>query len=870
MRVRLQLLVILLIGALLAGCQGDQKVTPLSQAVAPSATLVPSATLLPSVTVTALLRPARTTTPTNTLVPTRTQAAALEPGQRETQPERPEPTRTPIPTRKPTPTATPFFLPGSPLRPTTTPAFAPRVERTTWDLPTPIAGPAGQAYRLRNLSEADMVEMLHQVNDYAYLVDIPTASDFHGNFSAVQLAVNLAAREALLRFPILPEREPVRWLEAFSDTLLNAGASHRWLFFDESLSSARRDEWLAAEIEQRLNQGRLDPLDLDSGLVPLGFDAQPAYFASREHKDFMPTLSLVYNLFGDGRPVYLWLIGDSQGADPTGLYVAVAQQSDGLFRVVPLHSAWQFPYDGGMELDALDLTGDGQPEVIVYVSNGEFGYNSSRTLIYQWRGDHFVEVLHGNLDSNDALMFPDDGWEFAAPAEDGTVDIQVDFGGMCRPISHGLLHWNGEWMEVARRWADLSVVDYAMEFEQAAELVSPLQAILDHPPEDPEPSFADLVRFQLAMALAQQSKAAEAREVLQSIVAAPADPDYPLVSRAAAVFLENYQGDADVYRSCQAALLQMYDPIRPALENPEEVDLFEITLDAWGYSTSHRLLCGLRPAFRLLVASLDPGPGSDAPAVLSQAGVSIAYAAQRDLDGDGRLDWLLVTDSRGEGPAAEAWVLLGLPDGYQVVPVLEYEWQPLTLGFGQPDLTTRLETLRLPGSQQPGQVLQIGRNLWVWRVHRKDQTAEIEVLLNLSEPDLPYVDRFEIQAGEAEVWVFNDSYHPRPKWSVYAWQERAGGFSHIDPLERLVFELGRPQEAVPAIQTELAWLKKDLPYGYDYPAQAARLTYLLGLSYELSGNQNNAVRAYLEVWRQYPETAFALLARARLEPGAEP
>ena len=813
-----------------------------------------------------------------TVVPSVTLPPSATPTPAVTATKTPRPTNTRVPTRTPTLSATPLFfpLPGNPPELTITAAFLPRVERTDWETPTPIALPsAGQTYWLKNLSQEETLEMLRQVNDYAHVADIPTAGDFHADFAKAQLAVNLAARETLLRFPDLPEAEQTRWLLAYSDTLLNAGASHRWLYYDELLSSALTDEWLAAEIERRLNLGWLDPLDLSGGLESFGFEANPAYFASHEYDDFNLVLLPVDNLFGDGRPAYLWRISNVESVDPDGLYIAVSQQPDDRFRVVPLRSAWQFPLAGGTELDALDLTGDGQPEVIMYINDGEGGYRTVRTEIHQWRDDHFVEILHGNLGANNVYVFPHDNWEFAPPAVDGTVDIQAISGGLPELFYHSLLHWNGEWMEVARRWVELPeakemvddyymrTIGYAMEFGQTADLVGSLQNALDHPPETPDPSFADLIRFQLVMIAAQQSQIEEAKETLQSIIASPADPNYPLIPKAAATFLENYQGNADVYQNCRAALAQMYSPIISAFRRNPGANPFDVTRDVWGYSTSHVLLCGLRPAFRLLASSLPLGPETDVPAVLDQAGVSIFYSAHQDLDNDGRLDWLLVTDSQDTGYGVDAWVLLGTQDGYQPVPVFEYKQHWLGEEFEYNGKSVRLETLSLPGSLRPLQILQIGSNLWVWRVHHKDNVAEIETLLDLSDLDFPYVDRFEIHPNQNEIWTFNDTVSYRPAWSVYAWQEKAGGFTHIDPVERLIFETDHPQDAIPAIQAELALLKKDPPM---YSSTlAARLTYLLGLSYELSGDPDNAVRVYLDVWRQFPETGFALLAQAKLE-----
>ena len=42
--------------------------------------------------------------------------------------------------------------------------------------------------------------------------------------------------------------------------------------------------------------------------------------------------------------------------------------------------------------------------------------------------------------------------------------------------------------------------------------------------------------------------------------------------------------------------------------------------------------------------------------------------------------------------------------------------------------------------------------------------------------------------------------------------------------------------------------------------------YLLGLAYELAGDETNAVAAYLKLWRDYPNSPFAIMAQAKLQP----
>ena len=806
----------------------------------------------------------RSGTSTLTTSPVMPSSPTFTPTIQSTITRRPTTTRTPtpIPSATPTPPFRPLPIQGQAL--TITPAFltptgAPK-PNVAW---TPLAAPEGQSYRLKEWNSDEALAMLRAANDFAYDVDFPSAGSFRQNFSAAQGAVNLAAREALLRFPDFPEPEQVTWLAASSGAFLNQGSADAWLSPDELLSSAPLDNWIAEEIESRLNQGLLDPTDLGSGLLLLGFDAFPGNINEYETEgriygaEGAPSAPPVMNLFGDGRPVYLWKI--IQHTDPYyGLHLALAQKADGFFQVEKVRGGWRFPYAGGQWLEVQELTGDDQPELVIRINDCEGTCNIIQAAVYRWQEGRFVDISHGNLGRDQWIREPGISWEYAALDKNGVKDIIVTRSYAFNPARYTQLHWNGEWLEVARRWMDISddplrAYQYAREMGNTAEMAEALQSLLKRPPNGEVVSFPDFLNFQLAMVESQSSHVQEARSILQSIVDAPHDPEKTLMSEAAAIFLKTYQEDADLYRSCQAALQAM----APKFNNPQFQDSLSM-LDSDVMSTG---LCSLRPAFRLLVSRLDLET-EDLPAALRRAGVLVRSSSSLDLDGDGLLDWLLILEASGSRQSVDAWVLLASPQGYQAVPVLYFE--PEWDYFPTIDAIhlVRVEPVLLPGSQQAGVILQTGNMLRVLRVHRKGTTAEVEVLLGPQEifsSDV-VVDHFEIHPAEAELWVFNTTEGYR-LWDIYAWREDAGAFTYIDPIERLIFEHNQPQKAIQAIQAELAHLDKEDSH---YETLASRLYYLMGLSYELSGNTGAAARTYLQIWRDFPSSAYAHLAKARL------
>jgi hypothetical protein len=58
-------------------------------------------------------------------------------------------------------------------------------------------------------------------------------------------------------------------------------------------------------------------------------------------------------------------------------------------------------------------------------------------------------------------------------------------------------------------------------------------------------------------------------------------------------------------------------------------------------------------------------------------------------------------------------------------------------------------------------------------------------------------------------------------------------------------------------------------YTANYEVELPEVYYLLALAYELSGQEQKAVETYWQLWRDFPEDTFAIMARRKLAP-AEP
>jgi hypothetical protein len=95
----------------------------------------------------------------------------------------------------------------------------------------------------------------------------------------------------------------------------------------------------------------------------------------------------------------------------------------------------------------------------------------------------------------------------------------------------------------------------------------------------------------------------------------------------------------------------------------------------------------------------------------------------------------------------------------------------------------------------------------------------------------------------------------------------------IHRIESTLFSDARPADVITPLQSLLAgtireyetWSQDDMAY-ISTPRIRPYLQYLLGLAYELSGDEANAVHTYWQVWHDYPNNPYALMARHKLEP----
>lgn len=817
--------------ALLAACsaEGSPSASPGATASAPS----PSATLL-SATPTETLPPTAALLPTATHWVTATRRATVRPTDAATM--------------------TPVF-----------PYIASLVEYTYGATPTPIATPAdgAQNYRLKAWSEANAIDLVRLADQYALAADVMGFQDSRPYLSLVQEAIQAAVQEALLRYPDSVHRQALWGHLAMANAIMG---------------KPEMDQWVLGEIERGLNESWIDPGDMNSFLNQMGFKIYgPSLYGS-------PSVS---DLFGVGCPGYIFALeAQTSALYHAILWFAVGQDESGRYHVELIdHFSRGVRWDNYHEVG--DHTGDKLPE-IVFSYFGSFGYPAGM-YIYQWQGDHFTEITGGGFDLTSWIDFL---WEYGPPDVNvnGTIEITLINVGYENVFIYG---WNGEQYQlISSRKKNTDFIDpgqigeiiaqgdYITAENRIHEYLAP--GLID---SRSGPNFPNFLRFQLGLIYALLSNYEKAVAQFAQLVESPTNPSLTLISQAAQVFLDNYQASTDLYRACASALDLMERAITPYRDEYGRI-LTASLHQVWGFSTElgqHVPICQPDLALPLTVWAFDAEQIADPANALRQAGVTVAHTARLDVEEDGDDDWVvaILEPEAVFQPQVSLFLLLNVEQKLITLPVSRFTPKDDDL------LTFRADTARVPDIGLEMAFVQAGSRQVLFSVNWDGATPFIQHMP--SQPPSP--TRFSHKAQQyfdslpaytiPEIDLLNQPAGSRLR---LRWNQQTDEFlwdiqfpqtemdillANVKQAEQDLLVSGN---ASSAIEPLLAYLSLPVePCANEYECALAlydrpRYRYLLGLAYELSGDEANAVQTYWQLWRDAPQSPYASLARAKLEP----
>ena len=753
-------------------------------------------------------------------------------------PSRLPPTWTPnITTFTPTPTNTRMAVTSVPF------AF-----ETPTPLPTPSIGMTD--YQLKDWNEESALNLMNLAEQFSFADNIPRPfGEKRFDYQIDQSVVKLAAQEALHRFPDTKYKEKLEWRIALANTILNSSDS---------------DEWILKEIEKALNIRPFKPDNLDQLLNQFGFEIGQQESA--------------LNLFGDGQLAQvLWIT--RQDRDYTGLYTALSQDNHGKYLLTKIYSSWDFNFGYDRPFKIEEHTGDDIPEVIMFPGYSNGSYCGFELVIFQWQNDRFVDASQGQFSFDECGFYPET-WKYGTPDKNGIESIESWQSAAYGPavIRHDRYEWNREWYELsesqilppdkldsnAATW-----IVYAMNEEDYQTIIEKVQQFLSDESQlqamEPElgQSYPDYLRFQLGLAYAFQANSSQARAILKEIIQNPEDPSTTALSKAAQIYLDNYNGDTDLYRACQATLKVMEQAYGKSPFNRSDVD-HENLRQVWGYQPDwfwdSIALCNLSVAFKEITAQLDTKQFTEAPEQLEEAGIFIRSAVEADLDGDGQEEWVLLVDTPGDDTPLNLWVLLKTSNGILPIPVVSWERKQYGLPLKDAD-TARLnvKTTVSPENTTLTFIL-VGQHFYTFKLNAVEKSLD-QVLWEMDSVE-GYALYQRANSLELEITT-NDEYCQHCK-NTYLWvDDDFVSFSPEEPNQLKISEAEatltthwKPNQAISLLQNIL-----DTTSYYGTP----RLMYLLGLAYELTGDNSDAIQIYWELWHEYPESAYARLAQAKLE-----
>ena len=615
------------------------------------------------------------------------------------------------------------------------------------------------------------------------------------------------------------------------------------------------------------------------------------------------------NVLGDGAPG--WILDVRMGAFAGAAFALTGEP--GAYHLISPRSDWRpFMWSEQWVL-ALDLNANGIPEIAIQDSFWGMGMTHlCREIfqLYEWNGSSFVNLTPGlstwaNTDVGGCL-----GFEFS-PGPNGTQAITTGnrILSWCRYNDLrdvGILEierryeWNGQFFTLVNE--DIAPLEASMpegyilnrcslwwvyeagaENDQAFQL---LPSLLET--TDPEliagfteifgPAYLDFFRFKLGTWYAMRGQQAQALALLTQVRDQPANPKYTGASQLAEAFLQEYPATG-AYAGCAAANQIVVGTSR----------------DNWGFSDYHwyywetnffnlsnlRLdpmnICSLATAFRLAVQNRSFANSDGLKSWLSGQGIPYTGMQEGDLDGDGRSDWLVLLGT-GHQQSWHLWALLNR--GGHTIPLWVSD--------------TRMTTENIPAALNfftPAEnigsliVYQWPKEIIVFRVVTHDSWSGIEVTYQDFGSEETYLG-FSIRSpdgGAEELYIERIGDEIRQTdWYVLGWDSVENTLAtvsspqldqdeQIHAAEWLLFEQNDPQAALVILNTLLDDETQLVEWGYgDLPRIRPYLQYLLGLAYEMSGDQQNAILAYWSLWNSYPLHPLSYVVQQKLELVSQP
>jgi hypothetical protein len=756
----------------------------------------------------------------------------------------------------------------------------------------PVYGPEG--YRLKEWTEQDAWAVRAEVIDIIKSYNWSTWSSPYEPYDYLFFQSTLE-HETFLRFS---DRSTEAAALAWHISRLDI-QQHRGVPIDPS--SPYRFGLL---LENSLNSGETNPEQMSEWLKNHGFGVIK----------IIPD----ENLYGDGQAGWVFQVDvlDIE-RNPQSLF-ALSRTSENQYTIHQL-IPWISQYHGYLLFELRDSTSDGRSEVIVmthFYGVGSSTWEDSTISIYEWKPDlqafmdltQNIPVLEMDEFTHVITYLDPPRWVLGTwgdsqiPAITATVEFPAPKG--CPFPGYQIVYlWNGN----QYAWAGEGYAPYDPAAPISCQIAWALQAgepheqaleilnlALESEPEeytqDWGPAAEDYLRFQLGVLYALGGQRQQALRELHAVSDRPVHPEYPMPSRLAQRFLSAYTSE-EAWRPCHKMVSYLnqelgikgeYSVVFGFLLRRSIVEEWGIDDPRWIWDGSPA--CNLNAALSQSLNSARLQNTTQLVEWLNQIGISWGPVVKGDIDGNGVEDWL-VTLRNGPREIWQVWGLLR--EGESITPVYVEDYWTDNLAFS-------LRLLHPDPQAKPAGLLVLGRDYRIFGIQQahSDLALISEKKVNPVKFDsqmLYKASSIYVSEGEQTIILmdekYEDFYYPYlTKYSEYEWEPASQAYvlritlpseqqQKIEAAETLLFEANQPEQTVEILQQllsghiiELVLTWSEGSYNIGPPITRTYIQYLLGLAFELSGDEANAVHVYWLLWHDHPESPYTLLAGRKLVP----
>ena len=562
-----------------------------------------------------------------------------------------------------------------------------------------------------------------------------------------------------------------------------------------------------------------------------------------------------------------------------------------------------------------------------YWGTGMSHFCSEVLSLYEWDGNRFINLTPGletnaNTDTGYCLGFD------IGKGPSGTQAITTgtiihggcsygDYTGAGSLKVERRYEWNGSFFGLAREevlpleasmpdgapinrctlsWVNEAGAANDQAFHLLPKLMSSTDPIIAAEFADQfGPAYLDFFNFKLGTWYAMRGFRSQAMPLLLQVRDTPSNPKYTAASQLAEAFLQGYTS-TNAYTGCVLAY--------KALDINSFKSDVSLNLDTlamrkqWGFSDWQWAnegfstlvsgpggredplnICSLTNAFRLAAKAQNFKNTEHLTRWLDDQKIPYTGLKEGDVDGDGRNDWILLLGT-GENQSLHLWVLLNkskfaLPlwvaDIHRTtgnIPVAWGTFTPDPMGFplNVYQWTDGMIVFRTVSQNNWIGIEKISKSI------RYDTFFGFTVLpsINSGAEDSENTENLQVEIGE-HSWEAD--------WYTLGWDPAINTLrvvsspqveqdQKIQIAENLLFGKNDPKGALIILEELLYnWhniIDMDAQKNDDLPVVQPYLQYLLGLAYEMSGDEQNAIISYWTLWHDFPLHPLSYVIQQKL------